>query len=405
MEKNYGNQKINKKKRVLVRILLMIVLAAVLLLAPYVYDAVRDDPNIILKKVSTAVNEDSVADVQYAYKTGKRGILSRNRIPLYAFTPEESGTYTFAVTDVVSGDDVFLSLHVSDSHFEDYLTADNMESNGGNFEGSVFLNGGSTCYILIEAFSEQDVDEYSGSFRFSVSSAVEDEGPAQVTETEPAVIEISEGSQASALFVPDRSGFFRFESIVISGDRSASSDISSVKTTDNKEIRRSEGICYLEGGKEYYVWIDAQDMSDASVKVEVSCKRVESFSVDQTGEYRINGDTIIEFTANEAGNLAVYSVSDGNVRCSVYDSMGFPLNSDDDSGGDLSGNDKDFALVIQAQKKTRYLIYTEGQFNECSIVITEYNGDGSSIGKDDITSDTDIAPDTTEDQNNTEIGE
>lgn len=411
MKKNNDNQETNKKKRLWTRILLFIVLAAVLMLAPYVYDAVRDDPNIILKKVSTAVTEDSAVDVQYRYRPGRAGILSRNRIPLYAFTPEESGTYTFSVTDVVSEDDVYLSLQVSDSHFEDYLSTDNMESNGGSFEDSVFLNGGSTCYILIEAFSEDAVDEYSGSFSFSVSKAVEDEGPAQVTESEPAVIEISEGSQTSALFVPEESGFFRFEPIVISGDRSASSDISSVKTTDNKEIKRSEGICYLEQGKEYYVWVEAQDMSEASVEVEVSCKRVESISADQTGEYRVQGDTIIAFTANETMDLAVYSVSDGNVRCSVYDSMGFPLNSDDDSGEDLSGNDKDFALVIQAQKKTMYLIYTEGQFNECSIVITEYKGDGSSIGKDDIAPGTDIAPDTdiesdtTEDQNNSETVE
>ena len=405
MKKNNDKQATNRKKRIWIKILVLIILAAVLMLAPYVYDAVRNDPNLILKKVSTAVTEDSTVDVQYAYKSGKRGILSRNRIPLYAFTPEESGTYTFSVTDVVSEDDVFLSLQVSDSHFDDYLTADNMESNGGSFSETVFLNGGSTCYILIEAFSEEEPDKYSGSFSFFVSKAVEDEGPVKVTESEAAEITVSEGNQASVLFVPDNSGFFRFDSIVVSGDKSASSDISSVKTTDNKEIKRSEGICYLEGGKEYYVWVEAQDMSDTSVKVEVSCKRVESFSVDQTGEYRINGDTIIEFTANEAGNLAVYSVSDGNVKCSVYDSMGFPLNSDDDSGEDLSGNDKDFALVIQAQKKSLYLIYTEGQFNECSIVITEYNGDGSSIGKDDITSDTDIASDTTEDQNNSETVE
>jgi hypothetical protein len=31
-----------------------------------------------------------------------------------------------------------------------------------------------------------------------------------------------------------------------------------------------------------------------------------------------------------------------------------------------------------------YLIYAEGQFDECNIVITEYDGDGSSIGKDSI---------------------
>lgn len=385
MKKEENNQKTNKKnKKIWVRILLLIVLAAVLMFAPYVYDAVRNDPNIVLKKISTVLTEDSTVDVTYTYKPGRYKIIGKDRLPLYAFTPEESGDYTFSVSNVVSEDDVFLSLQASDSHFNNYLSIDNMEDGGGDFSDTVFLNGGSVCYVLVEPYSEDERDKYTGSFSLSVSGASEETRPPAVTESEPAVIKTNEDSQTAALFVPAESGFFRFESRVVSGDKAASSAISSVKTTDNSEIKRSEGICYLEGGKEYYVWVSAQDMIKSSVDVEVSCKRIESFNTDQTGEYSIHGDTVIGFTSQEAQNLAVYSVSDGNVRCCVYDSKGFPLNSDDDSGGDLSGNDKDFALVIQAQKKMLYLIYAEGQFDECRIVITEYDGDGSSIGKDSI---------------------
>ena len=394
MKTDKDSRETNKKKKLWIRILLGIAAAAVLALGPYVYDAVKNDPNIVLKKVSTALAQDTAVDVQYSYRAGRTGILSRNRIPLFAFTPEESGDYTFSVSDVSSEDNVFLSLEVSDSHFNDYMSADNMESEDGSFSGTVFLNGGSVCYILIEAFSGEDTDRYKGSFSLSVSRAAVEEGPARITETGPAVIRLSEENQTAALFVPEETGFFRFESVVVSGDKSASSNISSVKTTDNEEVKRSEGICRLEAGKEYYVWVSAQDMSKPSVEAEVSCRRVESFSADRNGEYRISGDTIIEFTAPETKNLAVYSVSDGNVRCNVYDSMGFPLNYDDDSGGPLSGNDRDFALVLQAQKKNLYFIYAGGQFGECGIVITEYTGDGSSIGKDDI-------PNTiTEDPNN-----
>ena len=385
MKNDENNQKpINKNIKILEKILVLTALAAILTLAPYVYDVVRNDPNLVLKKIATDLKEDSTVDVTYAYKPSDEDIFSRDRIPLYSFTPEESGDYTFSVSNVVSDEEAFLSLEVSDSHFNNYLSIDNMDDIGGEFSDTVFLNGKSKCYVLIEPFSEDGREEYSGSFSLNVKRASGEEGPPVITESEPAVIRVREDSQTAALFDPEESGFFRFESRVISRDKSASSAISSVNTADNEEIKRSEGICYLEAGKEYYVWTSATDLSRSSVKAEVSCKRIDTLITDQTGEYSISGDTIIEFTAQDAKNLVIYSVSDGNIRCCVYDSMGFPLNSDDDSGGDLSGNKKDFALVMQAQAKMTYLIYTEGQFSECSIVIAEYAGDGSSIEKDSI---------------------
>ena len=385
MEKNTDSKTITKKrKRLLGRVLLLLALAALLTLAPYGYDAVRNDPNLLLKKISTVLTEGSPVDVKYTIKPGKRKILFRNRLPLYSFTPEESGEYTFAVSDIVSEEDVFLSLQVMDNHLNNYLSTDNANDHSDSFSDTVFLNEGSICYIIIDAASESDKEEYSGSFSLSVTKAAEESKPAEVTETEPAVIKLTEDSQTAVLFVPDESGFFRFTSRIVSRDKTASSVISSVKTTDNEEIKRAEGICRLEGGKEYYVWVSAQDLSTGAVRAKVRCSRINSVSTDQPGEYRISGDTIIEFTSPETKNLAVHSVSDGDVRCLVYDSRGFPLNSDDDSGGDLTGNEKDFALVVQAQRKTSYLIYVYGHFNECDVVITDYNGDGSSVGEDDI---------------------
>ena len=386
MKRNEDITKANKKnKKIWGTIFLLLILAVFLIIAPYVYDAVKNDPNIILKRVSKDLTEDSDVKVAYTQKSGKSGLLSRNRIPLYSFTPEESGDYTFSVSDIVSEDGIFLSLQVADSHFNNYLSTDNMNDLSDSFSDTVFLNEGNICYVLIEAFSVNDMDKCSGSFSLRVSRASDDVIPAEVTETDNSVVTIREDSQTAVLFVPSDSGFFRFESRVISGDRSASSDISSVRTTDNTEISRSEGICWLEGGREYYVWVSAQELSKPSVKAEVSCKRIDSFSTDQYGEYRITDDTIIEYASEETENLAVYSVSDGDAECHVYDSMGFPLNYDDDSGGGLSENDKDFALVIQAQKKSKYYIYAGGEFKECSIVITGYEGDGTSVGKNDVT--------------------
>ncbi len=370
---------------ILQRTLLLIALTAILTLVPFVYDAMKYDPNLTLKKVATALKEDSTVDVTYSYNPSETGIFSKDRIRLYSFTPEESGEYTFSVSNVVSDEDTYLSLQVTDSDFNNYLSTDNMEDFGGDFSDSVFLNGENKCYILIEPFSEDFREEYSGSFSLSVSRVSEDAGPAAITESEPAVVKIREDSQTAVLFAPEESGYFRFGSLIVSRDKSASSAISSVTTADNEEVKRFEGICYLEGGKDYYVWTSASDMSRSYVKAEISCKRLEILSADQTGEYSINGDTIIEFTSQDVQNLAIYSVSDGNARCHVYDSMGFPLNFDDNSEGELSGNSKDFALVIQAQKKMKYLIYTEGKFDECSVVIAKYTGDGSSIEEDSVT--------------------
>jgi len=379
------DNKSNKKKRRPWRIiLLLIVLAAGVLIAPYVYDAVRNDPNIVLKRISAELTEDKTVNVLYRYNSGKPRILGKNRLRLYSFTPAESGEYTFDISNIVSEKDVFLSLQVTDSHFNNYLSTDNMEERSSSFSDTVFLNEGSICYVITEAISEDDRNAFSGSFSLTVSKAQEGVRPKEITEDEPATIKLREDSQTSVLFVPAESGYFRFASRVISRDRSASSSISSVRTTDNKEIKRSGGICRLEGGKEYYVWVSAQDMSRSAVKARVSCSRMEPITTDQPGEYVITGGTVIEYKARATQNIAVYSVSDGDVRCSVYDSMGFPLNSDNDTGGELSGNEKDFALVIRAQKRSEYLIYANGKFNNCRIVIAEYTGDGTTIGKDDI---------------------
>ena len=365
----------NKKLRKPLTVILPLIAAFVVInLAPYVYDAVRNDPNILLKRLSKDLTEDSAVDIKYTQRSGRPMLLGGSGGRLYSFTPEKSGVYEFSVSDIVSEEDVYLSLQVSDSHFNNYLSTDNTEAGTDSFSDTVFLNEGSICYVLIEPFSEDDREKFSGSFRLSVSAADEESRPAEITEEEAATIRVVEDSQTAVLFVPEESGYFRFESMIVSKDRTALSAISSVKTTDNEEIKRAEGICYLEGGREYYVWVSAQDLSKKSVKAEVSCSRMEILAADQPGEYIINGDTVIVYTSRITKNMLVYSVSDGDVRGAVYDSKGFPLNFDDNSGEDMSGNRKDFALVIQAQKRSRYLIYAEGRFNECSIVIAEYDG-------------------------------
>ena len=360
---------------------LLIALTVIAVLAPYPIDAIRNDPNLLLKKIAKELTEEAKIDVSYRYKTD---VIGRKKIPLLSFTPEESTAYTFTVSDIVSEDDVFLSMEVADSHFNNYLSADNADDPRGDIEDTVFLTERSACYVVVEAISAGDRDNYSGSFSISVAKAAENARPNEVTETEPAIVRISEDSQNAVLFVPEESGLFSFSSKIISKDKAASSSISSITSADGKEVKRAEGICSLEGGKEYYVWVSADELSKKKVNALVNCKRVETLDADQPGEYIINKGTVMKFTSVETQNLAVYSISDGNVRCAVYDDMGFPINNDSNSGGELSGNENDFALVIQAQAGSKYLIYTDGKYTESKIVIARYIGDGSSLGPDDI---------------------
>jgi hypothetical protein len=360
---------------------LLIILTVLAVLAPYPIDAVRNDPNLILKKIAKEMTAEDTVDVSYKYKSD---VIGRKMIPLFDFTPEESTEYTFTVSNIVSEDDVFISMEVADSHLNNYLVADNLNDPGGDIEDTVFLPEKTNCYVIVEAISTDDRENYSGSFCISVTKAAEDARPNEVTETEPAIVRISEDSQNAVLFIPQESGLFSFSSKIISKDKAASSSISSITTADGKQVKRAEGICQLEGGLEYYVWVSADEQIKKKVNALVSCKKVETLDADQPGEYSINEGTVIEFTSRETQNLAVYSVSDGNIRCAVYDSMGFPINNDRNSGGEFSGNVNDFALVIQAQAGTRYLIYTDGKYTECKIVIARYIGDGSSLGPDDI---------------------
>jgi hypothetical protein len=130
-------------------------------LAPYPIDAVRNDPNLILKKIAKEMTAEDTVDVSYKYKSD---VIGRKMIPLFDFTPEESTEYTFTVSNIVSEDDVFISMEVADSHLNNYLVADNLNDPGGDIEDTVFLPEKTNCYVIVEAISTDDRENYSGSF-------------------------------------------------------------------------------------------------------------------------------------------------------------------------------------------------------------------------------------------------
>ena len=162
----------------------------------------------------------------------------------------------------------------------------------------------------------------------------------------------------------------------------------------------TENISYLEKEKEYNIWISASELNEKSTDISVSCSRLNQMKADSAGSFKVEGETVLHFKPKKGANYAIYSVSDGNVNGAVYDENGFPLNKDSNSGGTLSENKDDFALVLQAKDKTLYLVHIYGEFKDCTVNIAEYTGDGTSLGPDDIKLPSD--PDDAEQQENQE---
>ena len=367
------------KKKILVISALLIVITAALML----YDAVRTDPNFILKKTTTVLSEGKTENVTFS--NNRRFITGRYKIPVFSFIPDETAEYDFAITDISSDADVLLTMNVTDKHLTDYIAADNEDDPAGDMSGTAYLTEGTRCFIIIEPVCADEDKRCTGSFSITVTKAAEEIPPAEITLEEAAVITVNTDEQTAGVFRPEESGYYRFVSEVVSAnEKAAYSGITSVTSSDSKEVKVTEGICDLEGGKEYFIWVTTEDVRGKTADVKVSCKRIDIMKAEKPGSYLIARDTIIQFKASETIPIAVYSGSDGDMTATVYDSNRFPLSSDDDSGEQISGNPKDFALVFQAQEKNVYWIFAEGKFTDCRIVITRYTGDGTSIGPQDI---------------------
>lgn len=79
----------------------------------------------------------------------------------------------------------------------------------------------------------------------------------------------------------------------------------------------------------------------------------------------------------------VYSVI-GDADVVMYDSEGFMLRQDDDSGETVSGNPNDFALGFHAVKGEMYRICVDGKFTQCTVNIQEYKGDGTAPDPEEV---------------------
>lgn len=132
-----------------------------------------------------------------------------------------------------------------------------------------------------------------------------------------------------------------------------------------------------EVGKTYYVWVGVDETTRKSSEVELSCRKMDSETASGLCSIEINGETVIVYTAEANMPLMISSSSDGDPNVVMYDNEGFMLRKDDDSGGVVSGNPKDFALGFNAEKGKTYRICINGEFTKCTVTVQEYKGDGT----------------------------
>jgi hypothetical protein len=301
------------------------------------------------------------------YDCGHFIFLADQRLPVFVFIPSEDGEYVFDITDISTETDDVLIMSVVDRKFSDLITANNFSDEESSVSNSIsdktFLQKNHKYYIFTDASSDNG-RIHKGSFRISVNRSAEDIRPAEVTTDEKVRISVRSGEQESVLFVPEESGYYRFNTSIVSKNASAGfSSVSDVTSADGDQtISVTDGICFLEAGTEYYVQVSIDEIRGNSAKVDVKCRRIEASYFDEDGITELDHPAMIDYTADSSGLILFRSESDGNPKVAVYDSEGMPLRSDDDSGEDFGGSSKDFAVVIDAEKGQTYRIFVYGKY-------------------------------------------
>ena len=371
------------KMRKIIKTILAVLAVIIIAVAAIAACAARVvDPNKLLKKYAPEIvaGEEYGADFQWKPDyMGESACMTALR-----FTPDESAEYTFTAS-CTEDKKVEIDMYVLDESLSELLAADNYGSDEMSdavsdiAEGTVFLTSGRLYYVVVEGYSEDEkaLDSFKGSFRFSVNKAG-DGAPAEVKAGESVTLKLNRDQQACAMFVPEETAFYDFDTGIVSRDASAGfSSIYDITSEDQTSLVVTDGICYMEAGKTYYIWVAVDETTKKSSEVELSCSRMESETASGICSIEVSGKTVIEYTADANVPLMISSSSDGDPDVVMYDSDGFMLRKDDDSGGPVSGNPQDFALGFNAEKRKVYRICVDGEFTQCTVIIQVYRGDGS----------------------------
>lgn len=367
-------------------ILLFLVLAAVILIV-----TLYRDPGLYLRAVSKKLVEDQTVEVTYNYDFDDTSKIKT--VPYFYFKPSESGKYSFSAADLESSDEVRITMTVTDRYIDDYFVADNRRRKSKNeqkdrdsISGSTDLQAEQPCYVLFNVEPcDEDLAQFSGSFRLTVTRDPEDEGPPELTMDESVTINVEAEGQACAAFVPPETGYYRFEHSIVSRDSSKGySSISSIKSSDKIKVGLTDNICRLIKGKEYLVWVAANETGTKRSTIELSCRPLKTETADGICSLEINEDSVIEYVADKDCILAVYTMSAGDPKLVLYEKAGLPLRTDDKSEASLSDNPDDIAAVLRVKQGTGLHICIFGDVKECRVYITEYTGDGTTLTMDDL---------------------
>lgn len=362
------------KKRLLI---ILPVIVVILAASSLIYLKVVQDPNYLIRTKAVTIKEDKPKKVKY--DVGHLVVLADKRIPVFEFVPGESAEYTFEVTDIKSDNNDMLLLNVVDRSLSDYIASSNISEEDGTtadvITDKASLQKGRRYYILMDAASPDGSRLHSGSFTVKVSKSEEEIVPVEITEEQPVRINIKAREQGSITFRPAETGYYKFDTEIASRNASTGfSVISGVTSEESDDTLVSDGICLLEAGKEYFIQVSIEDIK-GSAEVDVRCSRIGSTEFDENGSAVLDSVSMIEYTAQEDGNILVVSESEGDPEITIYDSKGFPLRSDDDSGEEFGGAGEDFAVVFKAESGSKYHLYVSGKFSECKVSISGYNAD------------------------------
>ena len=317
------------------------------------------DPNFLLKKSAVTVKEGKAVQVSERYNSM---VPVSGRTNMFMFTPAETAEYQFTLSDINCDEDISLSMIVMDESMSEYAgvssadaeidtdtSGQDQEAGDGTLSCRVSLQKNSICYIGIDAESAENRSRYSWEYSLTVTKAPEEEAPAEISTDQKVRISLKADEKKCLLFTPAETGYYKFDAEIVSGSKAGAA----------YDIRKS-------------------------AKADVSCRMIGSASFDGTAEVQIANESVIEFTSDEDGLTVIYSVSDGNPDVTVYDADGFPLRNDNDSGAEISENEHDFAVVIDAAAGDVYRIFVSGRFSDCRVIRARYTGDGTTLGPDDI---------------------
>lgn len=344
-------------------------------------------PNLVMKMTAQRLKEDKSVDVNYDY------IVDQSQETLvYSFVPEASGEYKFVLTDITSDEGVIVLMSVMDKNLSDFIVvnnyADSEDAHGRPdvLEGDAFLQKGQKCYAVLDVFPDDDsIESYSGSFKITVSKITDEDKPVELKENESVELEVKSDEQKCAVFTPTESGYYMLDSTIVSEDASSGfSSIAAITAADNMKHYLTNGICTLDKGEEYYIWVTVSETGKKTSQVSLSCTKMSAVNVTGHCVLDITEPTVIEYRAQDDENLAVYSVSEGDPASLIYERPGFPLRTDDNSEVSLSDNRDDFAMVLTCERDTTYRICIYGDFTTCQVNLANYIGDGSTLTFDDI---------------------